>query len=151
MKTYYLFEESKSRRIGAEADSFSTTWKFRSTLSFLSTSLGQPQRPQQNTIGANVECGTVSAPNASENSLDLSEDDPLATQEGLPANIIIKTEQACAEEESTEIPSILNDNDNEEEEEEPPLPPVRKRVKSLQSAMVAHQGLHKDRIFIIMA
>ncbi|XP_034472870.1 uncharacterized protein LOC117780441 [Drosophila innubila] len=130
MKTYYLFEESKSRRIGAEADSFSTTWKFRSTLSFLSTSLGQPQRPQQTTPIANAECTTVSAPKASESSFDLSEDDPLATQEGLSANIIIKTEEPSVEELLTEIPSIIDDNDNEDEEEvEPPIPPVRKRAK----------------------
>ncbi|KAL7742026.1 hypothetical protein ACLKA6_018278 [Drosophila palustris] len=145
MKTYYLFEESKSRRIGAETDSFSTTWKFRSTLSFLGTSLGASPRPQPNTSGTNAECSTVLAHNASESSFDLSEDDPLATQEGLPANITIKTEEPPAEESSTEIPSILHDNEIEEEEEvEPPLPPVRKRAKEYS---IGEGRLHRTNFY----
>ncbi|XP_062142880.1 uncharacterized protein LOC133850721 isoform X1 [Drosophila sulfurigaster albostrigata] len=139
MKTYYLFEESKSRRIGAEADSFSTTWKFRSTLSFLSSSLGTAARPQA--LGQ-AEGSSASATNPSEGSCDFSEDDPLATQEGIPANITIKTEEPCLDELSTEDPSILqeddNDNDNVEEEHTLPSPPVRKRAKD--ASMVEGQS-----------
>ncbi|KAH8263245.1 hypothetical protein KR044_006438 [Drosophila immigrans] len=124
MKTYYLFEESKSRRIGAEADNFSTTWKFRSTLSFLSSSLGAAARPPTNALGAS-EGGSGLATNPSEGSCDVSEDDPLATQECIPANITIKIEEPCLEESSTEDPSTLNDD----EELEVPTPSVRKRAK----------------------
>ncbi|EDW64632.2 uncharacterized protein [Drosophila virilis] len=126
MKTYYLFEESKSRRIGADADNFSTTWKFRSTLSFLSSALDTPaSRPQQQPTTSEVSTcgGTILPANPSESSFDLSEDDPLATQDCLPPNITIKTEEPSAED-----PPALSEHENEEEEEEP-LSPVRKRPK----------------------
>ncbi|EDV98899.1 uncharacterized protein LOC6566433 [Drosophila grimshawi] len=120
MKTYYLFEESKSRRIGADADNFSTTWRFRSTLAFLSTTLDAP---------------ASSRPNASESSFDcLSEDDPLATQDCIqPANMGIKTEEPSVEDSPTS---------NEIEDES--LPPVRKRSKEskgmeLRTTRIAHR------------
>lgn len=119
MKTYYLFEESKSRRIGVDKDNFGTTWKFRSTLAFLGSSM----EPNSTGVAGN---STEPVANASESSFDLSEDDPLATQDGHLANITIKTEPG------TEDPCTLNDNDNvesEEAEEETPLSHIRKRPR----------------------
>lgn len=118
MKTYYLFEESKSRRIGADAENFSTTWKFRLTLSFLSSALDTPTRAQQNSSAENA-CSTTLPPTASNSSFDLSEDDPLATQECQPP-ITIKTEEPSVD----DSPAF-----NEPAEEEAPFPPIRKRPK----------------------
>lgn len=138
MKTYYLFEESKSRRIGFDKDNFGTTWKFRSTLAFLGTSI------EPNSTGVAENCA-IPAPNASESSFDLSEDDPLATQEGHLANITIKTEPG------TEAPCTLNDNDtveSEEEEEETPLSSIRKRPR--ESIVVKAQTIrdvHRARFY----
>ncbi|XP_017859660.1 PREDICTED: uncharacterized protein LOC108611485 [Drosophila arizonae] len=119
MKTYYLFEESKSRRIGADAENFNTTWKFRLTLSFLSSALDTPARAQQNSSAVST-CRTALPPTASDSSFDLSEDDPLATQECQPP-ITIKTEEPFVEDSPP-----LNEPDNEEETI---LPSARKRPK----------------------
>ncbi|XP_030241127.1 uncharacterized protein LOC115562991 [Drosophila navojoa] len=118
MKTYYLFEESKSRRIGADAENCSTTWKFRLTLSFLSSVLDTPARAQQNSLAMST-CRTAQPPTASDSSFDLSEDDPLATQECQPP-ITIKTEEPSVED------SLFNEPANEEETI---LPSARKRPK----------------------
>lgn len=131
MKTYYLFEESKSRRVGFDKDNFGTTWKFRSTLAFLGSSIATSTRPEQNSTGV-VENSAVPTANASECSFDLSEDDPLATQDGHLTNVTIKKEPGTEEESPTEDPCVLTENDNAdapEEDEEEPLSSIKKRPR----------------------
>ncbi|XP_017848793.1 uncharacterized protein LOC108604018 [Drosophila busckii] len=107
MKTYYFFEESKSRNTSAEADNLSSTWKFRSTLSFLNPSMDKSSH--------------TPAPSANES--EVSNDDPLATR-----NVTIK-------EELSEV-SFNEDEESVPTPSPSPTPPPSKRPKTCSDTNV---------------